>query len=414
MRARSVFLSLCVVILSGCGSAVRIGPLLKEFDAYDRDARKLAPTAQASEYLSAAQAKREQAEPLLKKGKNATALPIMEKAVADARLALAAGLAEKASGEAEACREELDRTRRIYQDAILILRETEKAAKAAPHEIPGESTAAEADPSAALPPSLPAGQDPPVLDAGGLQSAWQSISGAASARGVSLASPAARFETHADLAVDPKTPDRDRAGHVYVATRALQEAEATLRARMAESTCMEAGQQIARLSDGHDLALRATLEMERDMKDALRAEARDRQTELYDALHQLEGKYAHIQKTARGTILSLADVLFDFDKATLKRDVEFNLVKVATILNQFSEMKIAVEGHTDNVGTAEYNLDLSQRRAQAVRDFLVSQEVAPERMTVAGYGLTRPVADNATDAGRQKNRRVDLVIQDGQ
>jgi outer membrane protein OmpA-like peptidoglycan-associated protein len=148
------------------------------------------------------------------------------------------------------------------------------------------------------------------------------------------------------------------------------------------------------------------------MKDALRAEARDRQTELYDALHQLEGKYAHIQKTARGTILSLADVLFDFDKATLKRDVEFNLVKVATILNQFSEMKIAVEGHTDNIGTAEYNLDLSQRRAQAVHDFLASQDVAPGRMTVAGYGLTRPVADNVTDEGRQRNRRVDLVIQD--
>ncbi len=412
MKARSILLALGVVLLSGCGSAVRVGPLLKEFDAYERDARKLAPAAPASEFLSAAQAKRELAEPLMKKGKNAAALPIMEKAVADARLALAAGLAEKAQERAEACRADLDKTRQVYQDALLILRETEKAAQAAPHVIPAEPPAAEGESSVALPLSLLVGKDPPALDVGGLQSTWRSLSDAASAHAVYLAGPAARFEYHVEAAGDPKTADRDRVGHVYVATRALQEAEATLRARMAESICMDAGRRIAQLSDGHDLALRATLEMERDMKDALRAEARDRQTELYDALHQLEGKYAHIQKTARGTILSLADVLFNFDKATLKRDVEFNLVKVATILNQFSEMKIAVEGHTDNIGTAEYNLDLSQRRAQAVHDFLASQDVAPGRMTVAGYGLTRPVADNATDEGRQRNRRVDLVIQD--
>jgi OmpA-OmpF porin, OOP family len=73
-------------------------------------------------------------------------------------------------------------------------------------------------------------------------------------------------------------------------------------------------------------------------------------------------------------------------------------------------MNIHVEGHTDNVGTAEYNLDLSLRRATAVRDFLVSQGVAAERLTVEGLGFARPVAENDTEAGRQKNRRVDLVI----
>ena len=412
MKARSLLLALGVVLLSGCGSAVRVGPLLKEFDAYERDARRLSPAPPASEYLSAAQAKREQAEPLVGKGKNADALPILERAVADARLALATGLADEAGRQADACRADLDRTRRIHQDAILVLRETEKAAKAAPHEIPGEPPAAEADIPGAFPSPLPASPDPADLDLDALRSAWQAISDAASARGILLTGSTARFEYHAEAAAEPKTEDRDRVTHRYVAARAAQEAEATLRARQAESVCLGAVKRIAALADGHDLALRATIEMERDMKDALRAEARDRQAELYDALHQLEGKYAHIQKTARGTILSLADVLFDFDKATLKRDVEFNLVKVATILNQFSEMQIAVEGHTDNIGTAEYNLDLSQRRAQAVHDFLLSQDVAEGRMSVTGYGLTRPVADNATDEGRQKNRRVDLVIQE--
>jgi OOP family OmpA-OmpF porin len=110
--------------------------------------------------------------------------------------------------------------------------------------------------------------------------------------------------------------------------------------------------------------------------------------------------------------VSLADILFDFDKATLRRDVEFNLVKIATILNQFPEMKIVIEGHTDSVGTEEYNLGLSQRRAKAVFEFLISQGVAEERMSWEGYGESRPVADNDTEEGRQRNRRVDLVIQD--
>ena len=168
-----------------------------------------------------------------------------------------------------------------------------------------------------------------------------------------------------------------------------------------------------------DAALRATLELERGLQDALRAqleqtqaEAETRQQQVYDALRQLEGKFASIRREARGTIVSLADILFDFNKATLKRDVEFGLVRIATILNQFPEMRIRVEGHTDNVGRVEYNLELSQRRAQAVRDFLVEQEVAAARLTVEGFGMSRPIVDNSSAEGRQKNRRVDLVIED--
>jgi outer membrane protein OmpA-like peptidoglycan-associated protein len=176
---------------------------------------------------------------------------------------------------------------------------------------------------------------------------------------------------------------------------------------------------ITDLASATDDARQGTLELERGLREDLRnelektrQEAADRQNQLYQALQQIQGKYAQITRDARGTIISLADILFDFNKATLKRDVEFSLVRVATILNQFPEMKIAVEGHTDNVGTAEYNLDLSKRRAQAVADFLASQGVSADRMTVAGYGMTRPVADNSTEEGRQKNRRVDLVVQD--
>jgi outer membrane protein OmpA-like peptidoglycan-associated protein len=202
-----------------------------------------------------------------------------------------------------------------------------------------------------------------------------------------------------------------------VAGRNLQELEARVREREALDSCVKSTSLAGRYGEARDKALRATLDLERslkaDLRDELekaRQEALDRQADMYDALQKLEGRFATITKNARGTIVSLADILFDFNKATLKRDVEFNLVKIATILEQFPEMNIQVEGHTDNVGTPEYNLDLSRRRAQAVADFMSTQGVDKPRLTVQGFGLTQPVADNATDAGRQKNRRVDLVI----
>ncbi|MCA9726748.1 MAG: OmpA family protein, partial [Candidatus Eisenbacteria bacterium] len=183
--------------------------------------------------------------------------------------------------------------------------------------------------------------------------------------------------------------------------------------------CVQATALASQLGEATDAARAATLDLERGLQEnlrrqleSMRAEAKNRQQEMYDALTQLEGKYARIRQDARGTIVSLADILFDFDKATLKRDVEFALVRVATILNQFPEMQIAVEGHTDNIGSEAYNLDLSKRRARAVFDFLVSQGVDAARMTSDGFGMTRPVADNATDEGRQRNRRVDLVIRE--
>ena len=199
----------------------------------------------------------------------------------------------------------------------------------------------------------------------------------------------------------------------------LQALECRVRAEASDAVCLETTQQTAAYANAREGALRATLELERGLKDdiqrdldQLRAEAKTRQEELRGALSQMEGKFASIRQDARGTIVSLADILFDFDKATLRRDVEFNLVKIATILNQFGEMSVLVEGHTDAIGTDEYNLGLSKRRAQAVNDFLISQGVVEKRLSWEGYGKTRPVADNDTDEGRQKNRRVDLVIQD--
>lgn len=125
---------------------------------------------------------------------------------------------------------------------------------------------------------------------------------------------------------------------------------------------------------------------------------------------ELSNDLTTVTESDRGLIVSLSDILFDFDQATLRPEVEDKLAQVADILAGYPDLPFSVEGHTDSVGRDDYNLDLSRRRAQAVADFLGAHGVAPERMEVRGYGETSPKDSNETEEGRQANRRVDLVI----
>ena len=143
-----------------------------------------------------------------------------------------------------------------------------------------------------------------------------------------------------------------------------------------------------------------------------RAKAEARQNEARNKLNELQSKLIQVTQDARGIILSMSDILFDVDKATLKPDLQTSLAKIAGILSVYQELDVSVEGHTDNTGTAEHNMKLSEQRAQNVLDFLVKQGIEGKRLSAKGYGMTMPVADNATKEGRQKNRRVDLVIKD--
>jgi outer membrane protein OmpA-like peptidoglycan-associated protein len=106
----------------------------------------------------------------------------------------------------------------------------------------------------------------------------------------------------------------------------------------------------------------------------------------------------------------MSDILFDIGKATLTQNLKTNLAKIAGILFVYKEANVIVEGHTDNTGSEAFNQKLSEKRAENVMHYLVKQGIPLERLKAVGYGLTRPVADNATREGRQKNRRVDLVI----
>lgn len=158
--------------------------------------------------------------------------------------------------------------------------------------------------------------------------------------------------------------------------------------------------------------LQKQLEAEKKALAEERAKAEARQAEAMNKLNELQSKLIQVTKDARGIILSMSDILFDVNKASLKADLKTSLAKVAGILSVYQQFNVSIEGNTDNTGSAEHNMKLSQQRADNVKSFLVEQGIDAGRLTAKGLGMTMPIADNKTKEGRQKNRRVDLVIQD--
>lgn len=123
-------------------------------------------------------------------------------------------------------------------------------------------------------------------------------------------------------------------------------------------------------------------------------------------------KELNAQKTERGLVITLGDVLFNTNKAQLKSGGMHNVQKLAAFLNQYPQQKVLVEGHTDSTGSDSYNLELSDRRANAVRTALIDKGVSNDRIATRGYGEAYPVAGNDTAAGRQLNRRVEIILSD--
>jgi len=145
-------------------------------------------------------------------------------------------------------------------------------------------------------------------------------------------------------------------------------------------------------------------------KDSLLAAQKAEAEKRLDALRS---KTINVYKDARGTILSMSDILFEFGKADLTDELKLNLAEIAGILKSLlTESKIEIEGHTDNVGTAASNKKLSEQRANAVLNYLVERGVNKKQLKAIGYGLSKPVASNDTPEGQAKNRRVELVIKD--
>jgi outer membrane protein OmpA-like peptidoglycan-associated protein len=120
----------------------------------------------------------------------------------------------------------------------------------------------------------------------------------------------------------------------------------------------------------------------------------------------------HAKQTERGMVLTLGDVLFDTGKTTIKPGAMLTVNRLAEFLRMQSTLNVMIEGHTDSMGTDEYNLDLSQRRADAVRTALVTQGIPNERILSRGLGKSYPTASNDSAGGRQQNRRVEVVFSD--
>ncbi len=143
----------------------------------------------------------------------------------------------------------------------------------------------------------------------------------------------------------------------------------------------------------------------------LKKEAQKAKLETKMTLEKLEAlKELNAQQTNRGLVLTLGDVLFETGRSNLLEGSVRAISKLAEFLIDNPERSVLIEGHTDNVGSLTFNLDLSLRRSTAVQEALIEKGVASWRLLVKGYGEMYPVASNSDASGKQRNRRVEIVI----
>jgi len=180
----------------------------------------------------------------------------------------------------------------------------------------------------------------------------------------------------------------------------------------AQRAAEEAARQKAEAEQARQTALEQQRTAEAQTQKALQAAAQA-ESEKAQLRAQLLDQFNSILETrdsARGLIVNMSDVLFDTGSSTLKSGAREKLAKISGILLAHPGLTLQVEGHTDSVGTDDFNQQLSERRADSVRDFLAEEGVPGSSMSARGFGKTMPVAGNDTPDGRQRNRRVELVV----
>lgn len=128
-------------------------------------------------------------------------------------------------------------------------------------------------------------------------------------------------------------------------------------------------------------------------------------------IDELKRRGADVRSTPRGVVVNLPDVLFEFDSAKLTSDAVRATSEIASVVRQYPNRGIAVEGHTDSVGTISYNKRLSEGRARSVADELIASGVSRRRISTYGFGESDPIASNRSELGRQRNRRVEVIIE---
>ncbi len=227
----------------------------------------------------------------------------------------------------------------------------------------------------------------------------------------------ARTQAEAEAARVKAEAERTRAEADAATQRARAEADAAAQRAAQERAAADAAKEQA------EAARRAALEQQQQAQaeadrarqqaqeaDRLRQQAEHDKEQLRQQLLQQLNMVLETRESARGLIVNMSDVLFDTGKYTLRPGAREKLSKIAGITLAHPGLNLEVEGHTDSVGGDEYNQRLSEQRASAVRDYLVQQGINAGSITSKGFGKTHPVADNSTPEGRQRNRRVELVV----
>ncbi|MBZ2168116.1 OmpA family protein [Marinobacter sp. F4216] len=219
-------------------------------------------------------------------------------------------------------------------------------------------------------------------------------------------------ETAVQLAEQPLDSDEATlADHrIYMADRLVEIARATGTTRQMEADRKRLGER----RDAARLAAR-TLEADKARADADTARSSEMEAaavsakaaqEMQSQIDELEA-----EATERGLVLTLGDVLFATGSAELQGGPNRNLEKLVDFLKTYPDRNVLIEGHTDNIGSAQFNQTLSLKRADSVRRYLTDHGVQSRRLTVSGLGIERPVAGNESAMGRQQNRRVEVIIE---
>jgi len=226
---------------------------------------------------------------------------------------------------------------------------------------------------------------------------------------ISTARQTAQFAEDARaLSVQRQQEERITNEREAAAAKAKAEAEAKAADEAAEAkraTDAEAQRQ-AELAAAKEDALRAKEQAARADAERTRKEAADLRAQL---LAQLNSVLQTVD-TPRGLVVTMADILFASGKYELSQDANLKLARLSGVILAHPGLKLRIEGYTDSTGTEDFNLKLSGQRADTVRTFLVGQGLKPDDVTSAGMGQADPVASNDTPAGRQQNRRVEIIV----
>ncbi len=203
------------------------------------------------------------------------------------------------------------------------------------------------------------------------------------------------------LAADKARMEADEARKAAEAASALAQRDRA--AAEADRAAAEAARQAA-------LAQQQAAQADADKMRLAAQQAEAEKQELRQKLLTQLNMILATRDSARGLIVNMSDVLFDFNKSTLRAGAREKLAKITGIVLAYPTLKLAIEGHTDSIGTDVYNQTLSEKRAYAVRDYLTAQGLNAASLTAIGLGKADPVASNDTAAGRQQNRRVEMVV----